>query len=275
MAALGYDWCGLFYVFVVAAPQLTCNAFFCFYRKHDAPGDMVAREHRASTQRTTTVRARSSNGNVHICIPRSFRGMLTANTLNGRMKLSDGILENMTTVHGRGTEKVMFIGSTEGLPPIPPETRDEERDSDSTPNFFIRSNGVRSSGFPHGGGFFQGASNITVVGGTFTTIPGDAHIFYNKPSGMAHSRRASGTRRRTDFESRWDGSRVDAFSANGNIHIAYDDEDAFGASGSWKSDVYNSNSRRARGGAGGVGGYNNFVITGDWSAWTGIMGAIF
>lgn len=199
--------------------------------------------------------------------------MLTANTLNGRMKLSEGILENMTTVNGWGSEKVMFIGSTEGLPSIPEQTRDEERegDGDNVSSFFIRGNGVRASTFPQGGGFFQGASNVTVVGGTFNTFPGDAHVFYNKSSSMPNSRR---TQRRpratTEFESRWDGSRVDTFSANGNIQIAYDDEDAFGASGAWKSDVYNSDSRRARGGA-----YNNFVISGDWTAWTGIMGAIF
>lgn len=238
---------------------------------------MVARDNnRASMQRNMTVRARSSNGNVHICIPRSYHGMLTANTLNGRMKLSEGILENMTTVNGRGSEKVMFIGSTEGLPPIPAQTRDEEWDGgagegDNVSSFFVRGNGIRASTFPQGGGFFQGASNVTVVGGTFNTFPGDAHVFYNKSSGMSNSRR---TQRRprttTEFELRWDGSRVDTFSANGNIQIAYDDEDAFGASGAWKSDVYNSDSRRAR-----SGGYNNFVLTGDWTAWTGIMGAIF
>ena len=236
---------------------------------------MVARDNRSNTQRTMTVRARSSNGNVHVCIPRSFRGMLTANTLNGRMKLSEGILENMTTVNGWGSEKVMFIGSTEGLPSIPAQTRDEGRDgssaeSNNTSNFFIRGNNVRASTFPQGGGFFQGASNVTVVGGTFNTFPGDAHVFYNKSSGTSNSRRTQRRPRATEFESRWDGSRVDTFSANGNIQIAYDDEDAFGASGAWKRDVYNSDSRRTRGG-----GYNNFVITGDWTAWTGIMGAIF
>ncbi len=190
------------------------------------------------------------------------------------MKFSEGIIENMTSINTWGAGKVAFIGSTEGLPPIPPEAPAEEDDyGEEGVNISFRGNGVRSPG----SGFFNGARNFSIVGGTFNTFPADAQVFtgWSSPGATTSlsSRRGSSSRRQrqttTDFELQWDGSRVEASSSNGNVQIAYDDEDAFGSSGRWKSEVVSSDSRRA----GGV--RSNFVITGDWPSWTGIMGAVF
>jgi len=247
---------------------------------HDAPVEMLARENRAHIQRTTSVYAKSSNGNVHIFIPRSFRGILKTTTANGKMKFSEGILDNMTSINTWGAGKVAFIGNTEGLPPIPPETPAEEPDDyeEEGVNISFRGNGIRAPG----SGFFNGARNFSIVGGTFNTYPADAQVFHSWSSAGPRTTTSSSSRRgpnirrsqrqtasTTDFELQWGGSRVEANSSNGNVQIAYDDEDAFGSSGRWKSEVASSDSRRT----GGM--RNNFVITGDWSSWTGIMGAVF
>ena len=64
---------------------------------------------------------------------------------------------------------------------------------------------------------------------------------------------------------------MDASSSNGNVQVAYDDEDAFGSSGKWKSDLP---SRHNGSGGGGGGVRSNFAIAaGDWPSWTGFMGA--
>ncbi|KAF8313380.1 hypothetical protein F5887DRAFT_1237285 [Amanita rubescens] len=239
-------------------------------------------ENRAHIQRTTTVYVKSSNGNVIIFLPRSFQGILKTTAANGKVKFSEGIIDNMTSINTWGAGKIAFIGSTEGLPPIPPEAPAEEDDyyDDGGVNISFRGNGVRNPG----SGFFNGARNFSIVGGTFSTFPADAQVFHSWSSGgpttSSSSRgRGSGSGRRqrpstTNFELQWDGSRVDASSSNGNVQIAYDDEDAFGSSGRWRSDLASSSDSR-RAGSGGI--RSNFVITGDssWPSWTGIIGAVF
>ena len=182
----------------------------------------------------------------------------------------------MTPLSNWGTGTIAFIGDTDGLPPIPPEDPVEE-DSDYVQegvNISFGGNGVRNPG----SGFFNGARNFSIVGGTFSTYPADAHVFHSWSSPGPAMNASSGSHRAPrrqsqaamDLEAEWDGSRVDASSSNGNVQVAYDDEDAFGSSGKWKSDL--PSRRNGSGGGGGV--RSNFVIAaGDWPSWTGFMGA--
>ena len=181
----------------------------------------------------------------------------------------------MTPISNWGAGTIAFIGDTDGLPPIPPEDPVEE-DSDYVQqgvNISVGGNGVRNPS----SGFFNRARNFSIVGGTFSTYPGDAHVFqsWSSPGTAMNASSHAGPRRQSqaamDLEAEWDGSRVDASSSNGNVQVAYDDEDAFGLSGKWKSDLP---SRHNGGGGGGGGVRSNFVIAaGDWPSWTGFMGA--
>ena len=180
----------------------------------------------------------------------------------------------MTPISNWGAGTIAFIGDTDGLPPIPPEDPVEE-DSDYVQqgvNISVGGNGVRNPS----SGFFNRARNFSIVGGTFSTYPGDAHVFqsWSSPGTAMNASSHAGPRRQSqaamDLEAEWDGSRVDASSSNGNVQVAYDDEDAFGLSGKWKSDLP---SRHNGGGGGGGGVRSNFVIAaGDWPSWTGFMG---
>ena len=65
--------------------RLTYIPFFNI--RHNALVEMLARENRAYVQRTMTVYAKMSNGNVNIFIPRSFPGILKTTIANGKMQV--------------------------------------------------------------------------------------------------------------------------------------------------------------------------------------------
>ena len=82
----------------------------------------------------------------------------------------------MTPLSNWGTGTIAFIGDTDGLPPIPPDDPVEEDDYvGEGVNISVGGNGVRNPG----SGFFNGARNFSIVGGTFSTYPGDAHVFHS------------------------------------------------------------------------------------------------
>jgi hypothetical protein len=121
---------------------------------------------------------KSGNGNEHFypsIFPRHLKN-------DGMMKFSDGI-------GTWGTRKVAFISSTEGLPPIPPETTVEEDDYEQG------SVNIPFHGNPRS---FNGARNLSIVGGTFNTFSADAQVFHSwssaGPTTSSSSRGGSSSR---------------------------------------------------------------------------------
>ncbi|KAK2459476.1 hypothetical protein APHAL10511_008510 [Amanita phalloides] len=221
-------------------------------RMHDTPTHLISsgRENRGQ-QRPMIVYAHSSNGKVHICIPRSFHGLISTTTHNGNIKFSEGIQANMTTMRRTNfgsRNAIVFIGDPpEGIPALSADESDSDGHFDESDNVFI----FNETHIPGRGGFFNGARNFTVHGASFNFFPGDATIVQGASSSGSrhgHPRRStessSSSSSSSVFENAWQGHRVTATSSNGNIQIAYDDEHAFDLFGGWKQQSSEGTPRR-------------------------------
>ncbi|KAF8626749.1 hypothetical protein AX15_004712 [Amanita polypyramis BW_CC] len=243
-------------------------------RLHDPPSQATPTSANANITRPVVINAKSSNGTVHLCIPRSYHGLISARSLNGSVKFSEGIKSSMTTVRkndASGPEVVFFVGDRTGLPELATAAAaaaaaaataaanaNHENDRYANGRNNLRLNNVLIESESFGRSFFVGTSNFNI---------GPGGLMFNVRNGSRPGRREQRCTGPTPFESSWEGDRANCQTMNGTVQIAYDDEHAFGSFGGWAR-----NNQGREGGRRG-GSYYNFSGI-DWQEFMNVGGNV-
>ncbi|KAF8624164.1 hypothetical protein AX15_006017 [Amanita polypyramis BW_CC] len=201
---------GLIDVDVAVLPPTRTGIAKLYFGTHD--GEINLRLHSASvrtmpptvntngnsTLRPMTVDIRSINGNIHLRIPRAFRGFIWTLSQRGSVDCSGGVKANMTTVRKDRFNVVLFIGDIpeEAVGQIVVSATDASQEKDTR----------------------HDPRNKRDEKYSIFDLPKRCEVKLTVP---------------TSFESGWEGDRIASKSINGNVQIAYDDEYAFGSQGGW------------------------------------------
>ncbi|KAM6492055.1 hypothetical protein JOM56_011779 [Amanita muscaria] len=245
-------------------------------RLHDAPKRFLPNNGAGHNfiPRSMTVDVDSKNGNIYFYIPRSYKGILHLQTVNGKVELSSSVRASITTLQSNesigNSELFGTIGPVDGLQDIQDalaaervaDAAERAEASYSAPNDFSQFLGTGvtmvampdgSTSYVSGNGMFNGVSNMTISGGEFHNVGGSEYVVVN---GRPVSHSAGPHQSASNFSMTigtqapkrkelspilkalyedFKRTKSKATSKNGHVKVCYDDETMDEQAGGWKA----------------------------------------